>query len=66
MVDVNRAARRILANDAGGPERCAGWIERHGYTMATDQRRKVERVVFQRGFDAHMMAIDGLGAGPAF
>jgi PilZ domain-containing protein len=27
--------------------------------MATDQRRKVERVVFQRGFDAHMMAIDG-------
>lgn len=27
--------------------------------MATDQRRKGERVVFQKGFDAHMMAIDG-------
>ena len=27
--------------------------------MATEQRRKNERVVFQKGFDAHMMAIDG-------
>jgi hypothetical protein len=27
--------------------------------LATDQRRKGERVVFQKGFDAHMMAIDG-------
>jgi hypothetical protein len=26
--------------------------------MATDHR-KVERVVFQKGFDAHVMAIDG-------
>ena len=27
--------------------------------MATEQRRRNERVVFQKGFDAHMMAIDG-------
>jgi hypothetical protein len=27
--------------------------------LATEQRRKNERVVFQKGFDAHMMAIDG-------
>jgi len=27
--------------------------------MATEQRRTSERVVFQKGFDAHMMAIDG-------
>jgi hypothetical protein len=27
--------------------------------MATDQRQFGERVVFDRGYDAHMMAIDG-------
>ena len=27
--------------------------------MATEQRRRGERVVFQKGFAAHMMAIDG-------
>ena len=27
--------------------------------MATEQRRFGERVVFERGYDAHMMAIDG-------
>ena len=27
--------------------------------MATQQKRKEQRVLFQRGFDAHMMAIDG-------
>jgi PilZ domain len=27
--------------------------------LATDQRRTNERVMFQKGFDAHMMAIDG-------
>ena len=27
--------------------------------MATEQRRANNRVVFQEGFDAHMMAIDG-------
>jgi len=27
--------------------------------MATEQRRKNERVIFQKGFDAHMLAIDG-------
>ena len=27
--------------------------------MATGQRRRGERVVFQKGFAAHMMAIDG-------
>ena len=27
--------------------------------MAIEQRRSNERVVFQKGFDAHMMAIDG-------
>ena len=27
--------------------------------MVKEQRRKYERVVFQKGFDAHMMAIDG-------
>lgn len=28
--------------------------------MATEQRRANQRVVFQKGFDAHMMAIDGI------
>jgi len=28
-------------------------------TLATEQRRIGHRVVFQKGFDAHMMAIDG-------
>jgi hypothetical protein len=27
--------------------------------MATQHRRKAERVIFQKGFDVHMMAIDG-------
>ena len=27
--------------------------------MAEEQRQRNERVVFQKGFDAHMMAIDG-------
>jgi PilZ domain len=27
--------------------------------MGTEQRRSGERVVFERGYDAHMMAIDG-------
>jgi len=27
--------------------------------MATQQQRKEERVVFQKGFNVHMMAIDG-------
>ena len=27
--------------------------------MAAEQRRKGERVIFQKGFPAHMMAIDG-------
>ena len=35
--------------------------------MATQQQRKGERVVFQKGFNVHMMAIDGTcGAVPAF
>jgi hypothetical protein len=30
-----------------------------GWFMATTERRKGERVVFERGFPAHMMGIDG-------
>ena len=49
----------IVRPDPAAQARGARLLERRSKCMATTERRKGERVTFERGIPAHMMGIDG-------